>query len=76
MYEYMRLLMTLRDGSQSLSTEAEDLGTLAPVKFQRPGMLRSSVDFWCKPPILPSVSETQRFQGSEESNQGAIDERP
>lgn len=42
-YRYVRIYATaddpLRDCS-SLSTEAEDLGSLAPVKFQRPGMFR------------------------------------
>jgi hypothetical protein len=74
MCEYMRLSMTLPDNSQSLSTEAEDLGSLSPVKFQWPGMFRLG-DFAFISPISPSVSETKRFQGSEESDQGAFDER-
>ncbi len=65
----------LRGGSQSPSTEAEDLGSLSPVKFQPVGMSRSS-NFAYKPPIPPSVSETKRVQGSEASNQEALNEWP
>jgi hypothetical protein len=42
LYRYVRTYASVddafSDGSQSISTEAEDLGSLSSVKFQRPGM--------------------------------------
>jgi len=78
LYRHVRIYAPVNDSwwlTISLSTEAEDLGTLAPVKFQMPGIFFNS-DFADKPLIPPSVSEAQRFQGSEASNQGTFDQRP
>ena len=62
----------LCDSLQSLSTEAEDLGSLAPMKFDMPGMSRIG-DFAYNPPIPSRVSETPRVQGGETSDQGTFD---
>jgi hypothetical protein len=63
LYGYVRIYaMTISVTSQSLSTEAEYLGSLSPVTFQWPGMFRI-IDFAYKLPttLSPSVSETQGF---------------
>lgn len=76
LYGHVRIYASanIRDGSQYLSTEAQDLGSLAPVSFQWPGMCHIC-DAAYKPPIPSSVSETERFRGSEASDQGTLDER-
>ena len=76
LYGHVRIYASanIRDGSQYLSTEAQDLGSLAPVSFQWPGMCHICNAAY-KPPIPSSVSETERFRGSEASDQGTLDER-
>jgi hypothetical protein len=59
---------------QPLSTEVEDLGSLAPMKLDQPGTSRVG-DFTYNLPISFRVSKTSQVQGSDASDQGALDGR-
>lgn len=74
---YILLWMTLFVTAHNLLVPRPKILAPSPTwNFRGPVCFASDFDFAYKPPILPSVSETQRFQGSKESNQGAINERP